>query len=211
VSIVSKKSIDIMLTNKENIFQEHQGVQFLGAVDEYTIDGLIQTAQEREKLSKRGQKLEAKRAKATRHARRLIERFAKSRQIQYDAKTQGIGISKDDVIYVGNRERLKADPTVDPQEDDIVKGKLTKTEKRLYEQSVKGYGYLSELINNYMNDLTATEIKLVSFEKNILKDKEYSVDNNYLIVSLIDGKVYLANHQVEEVVEERTEVESEQK
>lgn len=207
---MSKKSIDIMLTNKENIFQEHQGVQFLGAVDEYTIDGLIQTAQEREKLSRRGQKLEAKRAKATRHARRLIEQFAKSRQIQYDVRTQGIGISKDDVIYVGSRERLKADPTVDPQEDDIVKGKLTKSEKRIYEQSIKSYGYLSELINDYMNDLTSTEIKLVSFEKSILKDKEYSVDNNYLIVSLIDGKVYLANHQVEEVVEERTEVESEQ-
>ena len=168
---MSKKSMDIMLTNKENVFQEHQGVQFLGAVDEYTIDGLIKTAQEREKLSRRGEKLEAKRAKATRHARRLIDQFAKSRQIQYDVQTQGIGISNDSVIYVGDRERLKADPTVEPQEDDAIKGNLTKSEKRLYDESIKGYGYLNELIGEYMNDLTASEAKLISFEKSTDSNK----------------------------------------
>lgn len=210
---MEKKSMDIMLTNKENALEEHNQVSFLGAVDEKVINELISISNDRLKLAKRGEKLNEKRAKSSRHARKLVNQFANSRGIQYDVKKEAIGITKEYVVYVGNRERLKEDPTVNPEENDVVKGVLTKSEKRIYEESIKGYGYLNQQIMNYMNDLTASEAKLISFEKQLVQDKECDVENQYLLVSLIDGKVYLCQKHVEqEVVETVSEpIESEAK
>ncbi len=202
---MERKTLDIMLTNKDEI----QG-NILCVIDEEVLDDLLKTSYEREKLYKRSLKLNEKKAKTVRHAQKLINQFANSRQITYDRENQAIGIYQGEIVYIVSLERLKNDPTVEPLETDEVRGKLTKSEKRLYQKTLSGYAFLNNQINDYLNDLTNNEIKLISFQTNVLKEKEYSVKNNYLIVSTVDGKVYLAtkenvdeNKEVEEV-EEKT-------
>lgn len=197
------KSIDIVLTSKDNYKNEHLIVDFLGALDESVINELINISNDRIRLSKLGNKLQMKKNKAIRQARKIVNQFAKSRQIEYDEKTKAIGITKDDIIYVGDKDKLKENPTVEPDENDVIKGKLTKSEKKLYVQSIEGYVYINNQIVNYMSELNESEVKLISFEKSLLKDKEYSIDSHYLLVSLVDGKTYLCKNKEDVSVSEK--------
>jgi hypothetical protein len=175
--------------------------------EEDVLENLLKLSYEREQLAKRSVKLNEKKAKAIRSARKRVNQFAKSRQIQYDEKTQAIGIYQGETIYIGSLEKLKSDPTLPPDENDVIKGTLTKTEKRLYNDELQGYAFLNKQISEYINDLTNNEMQLVAFEKSVLKDKEYSFKENYLTVSLVDGKTYLCTRPVEEeLLEEPNEI-----
>jgi hypothetical protein len=201
--MIMEKTLDILLTDKDDFVGE-----LLCIVEDNVVEQLIDASREREKLSRRSEKLDLKKGKIIRGAKKTIQQFANSRQIKIDEEKQTIGIHEGKTIYIGDKERLKNDFTVEPIEEDIVKGTLTKSEQRLYSTMLKSYEYINIEIGKYMNDLSNNEMKIVSFEKNILKDKEYS-SKNYIVVSLTDGKVYLSEHEEEEVVEpEVAEVES---
>lgn len=201
---MERKTLDIMLTNKEDIEGE-----LLCLVDDEVLDKLLETSRERDKLAKRSEKLNVKKAQTTRYARKLINQFGNSRQMKYDERTHAIGIYEGETIYLGSKERLQSDPTVAPIEGDIVRGKLTKSEKRLYQNSLTGYANLTKNIDEYIADLTNSEMKLIQFQQSVLKERECNIKTDYLTVSLVDGKVYLCKketHEVEEVIRETEQV-----
>ncbi len=199
---MERKTLDIMLTNKESIEGE-----VLGLLNEEVLDKLLETSKERDVLAKRSEKLNLKKGKTVRHARKLINQFARSRQMEYDERTHAVGIYDGETIYLGSKERLQSDPTVEPIEGDTVRGKLTKSEKRLYQDSLMGYANLTKDIDGYIADLTNSEMKLIQFQQSILKDRECNVKTDYLTVSLVDGKVYFCKKETDEVEEVKEVIE----
>ncbi len=205
---MERRTLDIMLTNKEGIEGE-----VLCVVEEEVLEQLMETSRERDKLAKRSEKLNMKKSQTMRYARKLINQFGNSRQMKYDERTHAIGIYEGETIYLGSKERLQSDPTVAPIEGDIVRGKLTKSEKRLYQDSLTGYANLTKQIDEYIADLTNSEMKLIQFQQSVLKDREYNVKIDYLTVSLVDGKIYLCKKEEqdeEETSAEEINVETEQ-
>jgi hypothetical protein len=194
---VERKTLDIVLTNRDNIEGE-----VLCIVEQEVVQELVSLSKERENLAKRSEKLNNRRWQVVRYARKRINQFAKSRQIAYNEKTHAIGIYDNDIIYVGDLDRLKLNPTLAPEETDEIRGRLTKIEKRLYSEVLQNYVNLNTDIEKYIGEITKNEHNFMMFEKKILKDKEYHFNKHFLTISVVDGKVYLCDKMVEDNVEE---------
>lgn len=184
-----EKSIHIVLIDTE----DHFDGEFITTISEDNIKNLTEIVIEYEKLNKKVEKLREKRQQALRKANKLMKRIIASHGIQYDQEKQAVGISKQDIIYVGEKKRVTAEPDADPQENDIIKGKVTKYERRKYNELLETFKYINEQIKLHNEMVQANENKLIAFEKSVLKDKKYSRENDVLVVSSINGNVFLCS------------------
>ena len=91
------------------------------------------------------------------------------------------------------KKRVTAEPDADPQKNDIIKGKVTKYERRKYNELLETFKYINEQIKLHNEMVQANENKLIAFEKSVLKDKKYSRENDVLVVSSINGNVFLCS------------------
>ncbi|MNV27342.1 hypothetical protein D3C71_1184900 [compost metagenome] len=184
---MQENSIHIILAD-----YEPKDGQVIGVVDKEVVEELTSLAREREKMHRIAEKLRNKNDQALRHANRLMLRIIKSHGIKYNEKTEAVGISNSDLIYVGPKERIKKNAIAEPQSTDKVKATLTKPERRKYDELLGNYEFINKRIIDHNSAVQANEAKLISFEQSILVDKEYNREKQELIVATT-GRVFLCD------------------
>lgn len=182
-----ERSIHIILSEIEDMFEGEE----ITKIDDETLNWLHQLVSEAAKLNKDAEKLDLKKQKALRESNTLMRRIVDSHGIKYDSDRQAVGISKDDVIYIGEKERVMNNPSADPSDEDEIRGKVTKYERRKYNELIDNFNFLNNKMMIHNKKIVANENNLVNFENNVLKDKEYSKDKDYLVVFSKTGKVVL--------------------
>ncbi|AEO93334.1 gp63 [Bacillus phage G] len=182
-----EKSIHIILSEIENGFEGEE----ITTLDKETLGRLYQLVVESEKLNKFAEKFDIKKQKALRESNKLMRRIIDSHGIKYDKDTQAVGISDDDVIYIGEKERVINSPSADPLDTDELKGKITKYERRKYNELIDQFNYLNNQAMDHNKKVVANENNLIDFERKTLQGKEYSRENDYLVIFSKNGKVVL--------------------
>lgn len=182
-----EKSIHIILSEIEGNFEGEE----LGFIDDQLLSSLHKLVLESEKLNKTAEKISSKKEQALRHSNKLMKRIIESHRVQYDLENESVGISDEDVIYVGEKERIINNPNADPSNEDIIKGKLTKYERRKYSELLDTFKYLNEKANEHNYNVLTNENNLIDFENKFLADKEYSKEDDYLVVFSKTKKIVL--------------------
>lgn len=186
-----EKSIHIILSEVDVDFKGEE----ITIVDNEQLNRLQQLVLESEKLSKSAEKFDAKKQQALRAANKLMRRIVNSHGIEYDTDTKAVGIAKDDVIYIGEKERVINNPISDPEENDEIRGKITKYERRKYNELLESFAYLNNKASEHNLRVVANENNLIDFENRVLEGKEYSKTNDYLVVYVKTGKVVLCKRE----------------
>lgn len=187
-----EQSIYIVLTDTPG---ELEGEK-VAVVNQETIDKLKALVLESEGLGRKADKLRSKAEQAKRHARKLLDRIVASHNVKLDNNKQAVGVSKEtDEIYVGEKDRIIADPEVNPGFGDKVVGKITKQERRKYNELLDKYNYVAGRISEHNTFVQTNENNLIAFENTVLSDKDYDKEKQYLLVSTITGKVYLVTKE----------------
>lgn len=182
-----EKSIHIILSEVEDNFQGEE----VGQINGEDLSWLEDLVIESESLNRNAEKFDAKKDKALRHANKLMRRIIVSHGIKYDPDKQAVGISEKDVIYIGEKERVMNNSSADPIDGDEIKGTITTQEKRKYGEMLETFKYLNERALEHNKQVIANENNLSRFEKQYLEGKEYSKDDDYLVVFSKTGKVVL--------------------
>jgi hypothetical protein len=184
-----KESIYILLIDSD---KEIAGEE-VGIVTKDEINHLSTLVAESEKLSGRAKKLRDKSDKVKRHANKLLHRIVNSHGITYK-ENQAVGIAKEtDVLYIGELERIVANPEAEPIPSDVIVGSITKYERRKHNELTDSYNYLANMVQEHNELVKENENNLIAFEEKILHDKEYDKENQYLAVYSKTGKILLAN------------------
>lgn len=182
-----EKSIYIALTHTH---LEIDG-EYVKTVSEDEIQKLKKQVYESEKLMKVANKLREKSEQSKRSAQKLLNRITMSHGITY-RKDEAVGISKEDgTLYVGLKSRVTQNPELPPKDGDRIIGKITKYERRKYDELLEAYTNLAIKIDQHNQVVQENEYKLIEFEKSMLSEKEYDKEKQYLVVSSATGKVYL--------------------
>lgn len=188
-----EKSIYIVLMDLKNELQGEK-IEKICSISKEKVDFLKELLKQNEKLEKNAKKLREKTEQIKRQSRKFLNRVIMSHGISYSKATQAVGISKeDDIIYIGDRKRVIENPENPPLPGDKIVGKLTKYERRKYNELLEQYNYLANKIDEHNNHVHQNEKQLIEFEKSVLKNKIYNKDNQYLVVSTINGNVYLVD------------------
>lgn len=167
----------------------------VGVVSQEGIDRLKTLVFESESLSRKANKLRDKTEQAKRQARKLLDRIVVGHGVKISNK-EAVGVSKaDDIIYVGDKDRIIANPELPPAVGDRIVGKLLKYERRKYNELLEKYNYIAGKIEDHNQLVQVNENSLIAFENTILSDKEYDKEKQYLVVSTVTGKVYLVTKE----------------
>lgn len=189
---MEEQSIYIVLTDAK---QEVDGEK-VAVVDQETIAKLRTLVNDSESLGRKANKLRDKTEQAKRHARKLLDRIVASHGVKLNTNKEAVGVSKaDDIIYVGEKDRIIENPELPPAVGDRIVGKLLKYERRKYNELLDRYNFLANRIEEHNQSVRTNEDSLIAFENTVLTDKEYNKENQYLVVSEITGKVYLVTKE----------------
>lgn len=186
-----EKSIDIMLANTNKGFED-KIIKTLGVIDQADVNLLNNLVDESIGYDKQFKRINDKKNQAIRHAQRLMRRIIASHGVKYDEETQAVGVSKGDLIYVGDKDRVSANPDAEPLEVDLVKAKITKAERRKYNELIDGFKWINEKIAKHNQNVEDNENKLIAFEKSVLNGVDYDKEKQSLLV-LTNGVVYICN------------------
>jgi len=182
-----EKSIHIILSEIEDNFEGEE----VGLVGEEQLQWLRTLVVESERLNRKAEKFSSKKEQALRHANKLMRRVVDSHGIKYDAEKHAIGIAQDDTIYIGEKERVMNNPSADPIEDDEIRGKITKQERRKYNELLENFAFLNERAIEHNKEVITNENNLINFEEKMLSEKEYSKEDDYLVVFSKSRRVVL--------------------
>lgn len=186
-----EQSILVVLVDKVN----NEDAEQVSTVNQESINSLHKLVTESQHLIRKAQKLRDKSDQIKRHANKLLKRIVMSHGINY-GEDQAVGVSRiDDILFIGERESIVSSPERPPTDSDIIVGKLTKYERRKYDELTQQYVYLSDKINEHNELVNKNESKLISFEREVLKDKEYSKEEDNLLVCSTTGKVFLLKNK----------------
>lgn len=182
-----EKSIQIVLSEIESNFEG----ELVCSIDEPAIIELRQLILESENLNRAAEKIIAKKEQALRRSNLLMRRIIESRKIEFNVETEAVGLSQNNELYVGEKERVSSDPGAPPSNEDSIRGNITKQERRKYDELLENFDFLNKKANIHNEKVIETENGLIEFENKVLVDKEYSKEDNYLIVLNKSKKVFL--------------------
>jgi hypothetical protein len=165
----------------------------IGTVDEEAINEIKRLSKQRNALMKQQEKITLDKDKRVRYSQKFIEHLAVSRNIVYDYRIQGLGIYNGETIYITSIENLKKNPTGEPTSVDVIKGTMTKSEKRKYQEIISGNDYFNNKLESFKQGVLENEQLLENFEKMIIDNSGLELDpaKHSLIISTKTLSVYL--------------------
>lgn len=185
------KPIDIIFAD-DRVLYEGEEITVVSKESLIYLDAIIK---EGEDINKKADKIIHNREKAKRHANKFMKRIVDSHNIQYNDEKQAVAVSDSDVLYIGDKSRLQLDPSSEPVDGDIVKGKITKSERRKYNEVLNNFEFINNKIKQHNSLVSDNQSKLLQFEQDVLIDKEYDKEKSYLVVFKETGKVMLCIKQ----------------
>jgi hypothetical protein len=186
-----EQSIFIVLTDDVSQFQGKN----VATIDKEKIAHLNQLVNTSESLNRLAQKLTGKREQMYRHSQKLMRQVIQSHRIPVNFETEAVGISKaTDEIYVGPKDEVANDPAGEPKEGYLIKGKVTKYERRKYDELLINFDKLNMTITTHNVKVVTNENAMIEFEKEVLANEEYDRKANILVVSSVTGEVLLCDN-----------------
>lgn len=148
----------------------------LNKISKKTIASIEKIFKENEFLKIDAGKLQQKSEKLKRESNKLTERIIKTHNIKLEGENS-LGISKSDILYVANKERLDLQPDAEPQEGDLIVGKLLKYERRKYDEIMEKYDQLKLKVKEHNAKVYLNEDFLYKLEEDLFKDLD--IEKNY--------------------------------
>lgn len=178
----------ILLDNVDDMAGEKVTV-----LNEVTVKNLRTLVGESERLGRIAERLREKTKKVKRHAKKYLETVIRAHNIKH-SENEAVGLYlADNVIYIGDKERITKNSESKPLANDRIVGSLLKHELRKYNELLDNYNYISSKIDEHNIFVASNEASLIDFEKSVLKEREYDKEKQVLVVAFRNGKVFLVN------------------